>query len=160
MEIFGLTIDASVIWIGIAILFAIVEAVTLGLLTIWFTIGAVCAAVVVWLGGGTVLQIIVFFVVSVVLLYFTKPLAEKKLKIGKVKTNVDALAGELGVVVKAIEPFSTGQVKAAGQIWTALAEQPDQTVAENTRVRILRVEGVKLIVVPEGAPEQESGLSQ
>ena len=156
MEIFGIHLDAALIWIAIAVIFAIIEAVTLGLLTIWFTIGAVCAAVVVWLGGGVALQVVVFLVVSVVLLYFTKPLAQKKLKIGNVKTNVDALVGEVGLVTEEIRPFDTGQVKAAGQIWTALAELREQSIPVDARVRIVRVEGVKLIVSPvETAGQQE-----
>lgn len=148
MEIFGFMVDMALIWIGIAVLFAVIEALTLGLTTIWFTVGGVAACVVSLLGGHLVLQVIMFLAVSILLLYFTKPLAEKKLRIGAEKTNVDALIGQVGVVTEEIVPFATGLVKVNGVIWTALPDDENLTLTSGEKVRIVRVEGVKLIVVP------------
>lgn len=148
MDIYGIFIDASLIWIGIAVLFAIIETVTLGLTTIWFTIGGVAACIVSLLGGSVLLQIIIFLGVSAFLLYFTKPLMVRKLKVGYQKTNVDALSGQIALVVKDIIPHSTGQVKINGIIWTALSDNKEITLIKGTEVRIERVEGVKLIVTP------------
>lgn len=148
MNIFGYMVDMALIWIGVAVVFAVIEAMTLGLTTIWFTVGGVAACVVSLLGGHLVLQVIVFLAVSVLLLYFTKPLAEKKLRIGAEKTNVDALIGQIGVVTQEIVPFNTGLVKVNGIIWTALPDDGNLTLPSGTKVRIVRVEGVKLIVIP------------
>jgi membrane protein implicated in regulation of membrane protease activity len=147
MDILGYSVDMAIVWIVVAVLFAIIEAVTLGLLTIWFTVGAVIACVAALLGASILLQVIVFFVTSILLLYFTKPLVKKKLKVGSVATNVDALAGQIGVVTEDIIPHNTGQVKIGGQIWTAISDRKDLTIAKGTEVRILRVEGVKLVVI-------------
>lgn len=146
MDIFGLTLDSTFVWIGIAVIFAIIEAVTLGLTTIWFTIGSIVAALVSYVGGGITAQVIAFLIVSIILLYFTKPIAEKKLKIGHTKTNVDALIGQIAVVTEDINPHSTGLVKADSQFWTAIADKRDQRLEKGTEVKILKVEGVKLIV--------------
>jgi membrane protein implicated in regulation of membrane protease activity len=146
LDIFGLTLDSTFVWIGIAVIFAIIEAVTLGLTTIWFTIGSIVAALVSYVGGGITAQVIAFLIVSIILLYFTKPIAEKKLKIGHTKTNVDALIGQIAVVTEDINPHSTGLVKADSQIWTAIADKRDQRLEKGTEVKILKVEGVKLIV--------------
>ncbi|NCB75197.1 MAG: NfeD family protein [Clostridia bacterium] len=148
MDILGFTINMAFIWIGVAVLFAIIEAATMGLTTIWFSAGGVVACIASILGAPVSVQIIVFIVSSILLLYFTKPLAEKKLKIGSEKTNVEALAGQIGIVTEDITPHSTGQVKINGQIWTAIADRQEVTIFQETEVKILRVEGVKLIVTP------------
>lgn len=147
MNLFGYMVDLAIIWIIVAVIFAVIEAVTLGLLTIWFTVGAVLACIADLLGAPPLLQVIVFLVSSILLLYFTKPIAKKKLKIGSVATNVDALVGQVGVVTEDIIPHYTGQVKLGGQIWTAIADRKETTIVKGTEVRILRVEGVKLVVV-------------
>lgn len=147
MDILGYSVDLAIVWIVVAVLFAIIEAATLGLLTIWFTAGAVLACIATLLGAPPILQVIVFFVTSILLLYFTKPLVMKKLKVGSVATNVDALAGQIGVVTEDIVPHNTGQVKIGGQIWTAISDRADITIVKGTEVRILRVEGVKLVVI-------------
>ena len=148
MDISGYTINMAFVWIGVAVLFAVIEAVTMGLTTIWFSAGAVAACIASLLGAPVIVQVLVFLAASILLLYYTKPLAEKKLKIGSEKTNVDALAGQIGIVTEDIIPYNTGQVKVNGQIWTAVADDREAAITKETEVRILRVEGVKLIVTP------------
>lgn len=148
MDISGYTINMAFVWIGVAVLFAVIEAVTMGLTTIWFSAGAVAACIASLLGAPVIVQVLVFLAASILLLYYTKPLAEKKLKIGSEKTNVEALAGQIGIVTEDIIPYNTGQVKVNGQIWTAVADDREAAITKETEVRILRVEGVKLIVTP------------
>lgn len=148
MELFGYFISSSLIWIGVAVIFAIIETLTMGINTIWFAIGAVVASIVSMAGGSLLLQIIVFLIVSILLLYFTRPLAIKKLKIGNVKTNVDTLPGNTALVISDIIPYNTGQVKVMGQIWTAISAGTKDPMKQGETVRILRVEGVKLVVEP------------
>lgn len=138
----------SIVWILIAVVFAIVEAFTLGLTTIWFTVGGVAACIVSLLGGPILLQVIVFLAVSIILLYFTRPLAEKKLKVGHEKNVLESLIGQTGIVTSEIKPFYTGQVKIKGQIWTAIANDGEATLEKGLEVKIIKIEGVKLIVKP------------
>lgn len=145
----GLEMNTPLIWIVIAVIFAIIEALTMGLTTIWFSAGAVCASFMAMANASMLLQVIVFLLVSIVLLYFTKPFAEKKLRIGQEKTNVDALIGKKGLVVATISPFQSGQVKVGGQIWTAIGNETDITIQEGTEVTVSKIEGVKLIVIEE-----------
>ncbi|MGI6731372.1 MAG: NfeD family protein [Anaerovoracaceae bacterium] len=139
-------IPEPIVWILIAVIFAIIEAFTMGLTTIWFTIGGVGACLVALAGGSILLQVVVFLVVSIVLLYFTRPLAEKKLKIGHEKNSIDQIIGKSALVTEDIEPYHTGQVKLDGQIWTAVSKHNQDTLVKGEEVRILKVEGVKLIV--------------
>jgi membrane protein implicated in regulation of membrane protease activity len=133
-------------WIIVAIVLAVVEGFTLGLVTIWFTIGAAAAAIVSLVGGGLTIQIIVFFAVSLVLLLFTRPILVKKLKVGREKNNIELIEGKIGLVTETIEPFSSGLVKVNGIVWTAIGEDSGFAADKGAEVEIVRVEGVKLIV--------------
>ncbi|MDR1893981.1 MAG: NfeD family protein [Spirochaetales bacterium] len=100
------------------------------------------------------LHIGLFLVIAAVLLIFTRPIAIKKLKVGRAKTNVDALINEQALVTKKIEKFGKGEVKIKGQIWTAVSEDNSE-IEEGTECSVLRVEGVKAIVRPAGVNPQD-----
>lgn len=134
-----------IIWIVIAIVLAIIEIATMGLTTIWFTVGALVALIAAWLNLHYIVQIVLFFVSSIVFLLLTRPLVVKYLKIGSVKTNVDSLIGKCGIVVADISEHQYGQVKINGQIWTARAAGDDH-IASNQEVIVTSIEGVKLVV--------------
>jgi membrane protein implicated in regulation of membrane protease activity len=136
----------AILWIALAVLFAVIEGVTLGFVTIWFTIGALIASVIAMAGGNPLLQCAVFVVVSIVLLIFTRPILVKHLKVGREKNVTEQIEGKLGLVTEAIAPFDSGLVKVGGIIWTAVGESPDFTAESGAEVRVRRVEGVKLIV--------------
>lgn len=150
----GLEMSESLIWILIAVIFAVIEAFTISLTTIWFTVGGVAACVVALLGGPLLLQIIVFLVVSIVLLYFTRPLAVKKLRIGHEKNNIDQMIGKTCLVTDIIEPYHTGQVKLNGLVWTAVAKNEQETLNQGEIVKIVKLEGVKLVVERTGGEER------
>jgi membrane protein implicated in regulation of membrane protease activity len=87
----------------------------------------------------------VFLSRTTILLIFTRPFAVKKLRVGKVKTNVDDLIGRDALVVKGISKHEKGEVKIRSQIWTAISDT-DEEIAENTECVIIRIEGVKAVV--------------
>ena len=65
------------------------------------------------------------------------------------KTNVDSIPGKTGVVVETIDNLKAeGQVMVDGMVWTAKSENGD-TIEEGKVVKVLAVEGVKLIVEVE-----------
>jgi membrane protein implicated in regulation of membrane protease activity len=136
----------AIVWIVIAVIFAAVEGFTLGLVTIWFTIGAAASTVVALAGGDPLLQTVVFFGVSIVLLIFTRPILVKKLKVGREKNNIEQLEGGVALVTEKVEPFKSGLVKVNGVIWTAVGEDREFSADTGEEVEIVRVEGVKLIV--------------
>jgi len=132
-------------WVALVIIFALIEIFTLGLTTVWFAIGALVLVFLSFLDISFPVQLLIFLAISAVFLVFTRPLAIKKLKLGKVKTNVDSLAGKHALVVKTISEFENGTVKVQGQIWSACSEDKS-IIQEGTKCEILRVEGVLLIV--------------
>ena len=134
------------VWIIFAVVFAVIEGIVSGLVTIWFTIGGAAAAALAAGGAPVPVQVIVFFAVSLVLLIFTRPILSKKLKVGREKNYTQQLEGKPGLVVEAIEPFKSGQVKVGGILWTAVGETEHFAAPAGINVEIVRVEGVKLIV--------------
>ncbi len=148
MTLFGLTVSTIVFWLIIALIMLIVEALTAGLTTIWFAGGAFAALVCALLDLPTAVQIVIFFIVSICLLVFTRKIFVEKLKTGSQKTNVDALIGERAIVEAAIPAYGVGQVKVGSQVWSAVCEKPDMEIEAGKLVKIHAIEGVKVIVVP------------
>jgi len=141
-----LNISVTYVWLIIAIVLGIIEAVTLGLTTIWFAAGALIAMLISMFELPVPIQIIVFFASSLILLFFTKPILEKYGRIGIVRTNADRLIGEKGLVTERIDVINgTGQVKIFGQIWSARSAD-NQDIEAGEMVEIKSITGVKLIV--------------
>jgi len=133
------------IWVIFTIIFTIIEVFTFGLTTVWFAIAAFIMVFVSFLPIAFVYQFIIFLVISAVLLVFTRPIAVKKFKTGRIKTNVDSLAGKHALVTKQIGEFDKGEVKIDGQIWSARSED-NSVIGEGTKCEVLRVEGVHAVV--------------
>ena len=93
------TISMTLIWLIIFAVLIIVELVTMGLTTIWFAGGAVIACVIAALGLPIWVQIIAFLIVSVALLYFTRPIAVKYFNKSRTRTNVESMVGKQAVVM-------------------------------------------------------------
>lgn len=154
MTFYGVEVSVVLMWTILAIVFAVLEGVTLGLTTIWFAIGSLAGMVMAMLGFGINIQLIAFMLSALLTFAFIRPLAQKVLKVGYTKTNVDSLIEKTGIIHVAITPYKVGQVKVNGQIWTAKAEQEDVNIPVGEEVEVLRVDGVKLIVRPIESKEE------
>ena len=133
------------VWLAVAVVMVIIEALTMGLATIWFALAALISMVLAFFHIPPVWQILIFLVISAILIIFTRPVAVKKLQVGKIKTNAESLIGGKGRVTAPISADQKGQVQEAGQIWTATASDGGD-IAEGVHVRIERIEGVTLHV--------------
>ena len=139
------------IWVALVIIFAIIEGLTLGLTTIWFALAALVLVFLSFLPIPMMYQVLIFLAISGVLLYFTRPIAIKKFKTGKEKTNVDSLIGKHALVTKKITEFERGYVKINGQIWSARTDD-GSTLDEGSKCEVMRIEGVQAIV--QSLPQQ------
>lgn len=136
-------------WVIVAAVALVVEIITMGLSSIWFTGGGIVAAIIGYLNGPLWLQIAAFIVVSTVLLLSMRPLAMKKLKLGQEKTNADSLIGRTEKVLTTIDNNAkTGMVKIADVEWRAVSED-GSVIPEGTLVVIKRIDGTKLYVQRE-----------
>lgn len=136
-------LSTTTLWLVLMVVFIIMEAATFALTSIWFAFGALIALIVSFITGSLIVQVTVFMLSSVGLLYFTKPIVSKYLKVGRERTNVEGLIGQSGLVTQSISKHATGQVKVQGQIWTAIS---DQDIEEGRDVRVIEVQGVKIKV--------------
>lgn len=135
------------VWLGILAVLLIIEAATVGLVTVWFAGGALAAAIASGAGAGVITQWLLFLTVSLVLLLFTRPLAVRYMKRGIPRTNVNSLIGKKAVVIQKIDNLSqTGQVRINDIEWMARTESDEETIPEKSVVEIEAVRGVKLIV--------------
>ncbi len=130
-------------WLGLFLLAVIFEAATVDFVAIWFAVGSVPAFVLAIIGAPVWLQVITFLVITIVLIAFTRPYMLKYFKTNQIKTNVYTAIGKTAVVTEVILPNEIGAVKLRGQVWSAIA---DDRIEVGTQVRILEIEGVKLIV--------------
>ncbi len=139
--------DMVYIWISLVIILLLVEIFTLGLTTIWFAGGAVCALLTALLHVHAGIQIAVFVVVSAVLLLVTRPLAVKHLNSHTTKTNAEAFVGKKVRVIQDINNLKNeGQIFVGGLEWTARSNDDTVTFRKDDIVRIVGIEGVKMIV--------------
>ena len=139
-----------IMWFILLACFLVVEAITVGLTTIWFAGGALVAAIASGLGAGILIQWVLFLVISLVLLIFTRPLAVRYMNKGVPKTNVNSLIGERAVVIQKINNLEqSGQVRINDIEWMARTSSDEVAIPEHAIVTIEDVQGVKLIVKEE-----------
>lgn len=133
------------IWLSLAVFFLIIESMTVEIISIYFTGGALVSMALSLLGVPLEWQILTFCVVSIILIIFTRPIVARYLKRNESKTNVDTLIGDVATVTKEILPDERGEVKIKGQYWLAVSANND-IIELGSKVSILAIEGAKLIV--------------
>lgn len=145
--------NLTTIWLIVFVACIVIEIITMGLTTIWFAGGALIAAVGAAFGAPIWLQIVLFVLVSLVLLYFTRPIAVKYFNKDRVKTNAESLVGKQAIVISEIDNLQgIGQVTVSGQEWTARTVDEGVTLPVGSVVIIRGINGVKLMV--EEKPQQ------
>lgn len=133
-------------WLIFAVIMMLIEAMTVSLVSIWFAAGGIAAAVTAFFTDRILVQLLIFVLVSLILVIFTRPLAARRLNDKVEKTNSEALIGKKAIVIKDITPIEYGEVKIEGKVWTAAVECGTRSFAEGDIVNIKAIEGVKLIV--------------
>ncbi len=137
----------AVFWLIAFAVLLVIELMTMGLTTIWFAGGALLGALIAWIGGPIWLQVTVFIVVSVVLLIFTRPIAQKYFNKNRTHTNADRAIGEQAVVYEKIDNLNgTGRVRIKGVEWSARAKDDQKIYEVGETATVVHIEGVKVIV--------------
>lgn len=142
----GVVAMESYYWLILMAILLIIEIITLGLTTIWFAFGSLAAYIAAVLGGGSAVQIVVFCIVSLVTLIFTRPFAVKFFNRDRIQTNADSLIGQNAKVIEVIDNINaTGRVMINGQEWSARSHN-DEVIGTDATVVVGQISGVKLIV--------------
>ncbi len=145
----------AIIWVALIILFAVIEIATVGLTSIWFAGGALVALLCYALGLGVAWQIVVFFAVSLVLLFFTRPWAMKYLKPHLIKTNYEEAVDKNVCITETVDNLKgTGTAVLNGQEWTARAYEDGKVFEPGMIVKVKEIRGVTLYVEESDAMPQ------
>ena len=147
MMVLGGSVSMSVIWLIAMVILLVVEAIVPGLISIWFAIGALAALISALFHAPVWLQLVWFFAISILTLVLTRPFVKKYVNSRVTPTNADVVIGKDAVVTERIDNLhAQGAVMLDGKVWTARTEKEQVTVEAGETVRVLRIEGVKLIV--------------
>lgn len=139
--------NMAVVWLVILVVCLVIEILTLGLTTIWFAIGALAATISALLSFPLWAQNTVFVAVSLVFLFFTRPIAVKYFNKDRIRTNAEGLIGKMGIVISEIDNLQgIGQITIGGQEWSARSTNDTVRLSVGTVVEITAIQGVKLIV--------------
>jgi membrane protein implicated in regulation of membrane protease activity len=134
------------LWVVLAAVLAIGEVLTLGFLLGLLALAAVAAGVVAALGGGLIVQFLVFIAASIASLALIRPVAQRHLRTpARIRTGTAALVGAKGVVTQRVDDLN-GQVKIGGETWSARAFMDGQVIEPGTRVEVAKIEGATALV--------------
>ena len=138
--------DQWIVWLIIAVAFAVGEVLTMGFFLAPFAAGAVVAAVVAAAGAGFVVSGLSFLAVSTLAFMALRPVARRHLKLpAELRTGTAALVGKTGTVVETITA-DAGCVRIEGEVWTARPYDEDETFEPGQRVHVLQIRGATALV--------------
>jgi len=141
-----LRFNPIMLWVTVILVTVAVEAVTLSLNSIWFSVGGIAALIAASIGFGFGSQLVVFVLFSAALLVLVRPFCRRFLRPKGAATNADRVIGQTAVVTEAIDNMqASGAVKVFGQVWSARTVGGDGCPV-GALVRIREIQGVKVIV--------------
>ena len=145
-------------WVVICLLLLAVEATTTAFVALYFAVAAGIVAVLAAAGLPVALQLVAFGVVSVGGLLLTRPAIMRSVKRGpELRTGVDGMRGQRGVVTQAIADLESGQVKVGGETWTARSYFEGESIPVGTRIEVVEIKGVTALVIEAPSPSIEGG---
>lgn len=134
-------------WLILMILCIVIEIATLGLTSIWFAFGAMAAFLAALSNAPVAVQVVLFFVVSLLTLFITRPIAKKWFNKSTQKTNYQSIIGLKARVTEKIDNINeTGTAIVNGQEWTARSLDDKISIDIGETVIITDIKGVKIIV--------------
>ena len=140
----------SIIWLIVTVALAVIEIMTMGLVTIWFAAGAAVALLLSLAGTPIWIQIAAFIVVSIVVLLLVRPIASAHFNNRLKKTNIDAIVGKILIVKTDIDNLhGFGKVDMDGSTWLAASSMDNIIIHAGEEVKVVEVRGAKLIVERE-----------
>ncbi len=133
------------LWLALMVIFISIEIITVGLTCIWFAGGAFTALLAGLLGLSFFWQIILFFSVSFLLIFFTRPFVLKFVKPHNVKTNYEDIIGKEVLITARIDNRAgTGTAVFNGLEWTARSTSDDIVLEAGETAVVTDIRGVKL----------------
>lgn len=152
-----------ILWLVLGVGLIVAEIFTLGFVLLWFGIGAIAAAFVGMLGGGFLLQFLIFAIVSISLTAMSRTIFAKYFSHDDgqaMKSGVDSLPGKIGTVTTSSKgALNEGAVKVFGSTWTAYPIDGEDSLVEGEKVEVVELKGSSIYVrrVRDELPEWRQG---
>ena len=136
-----------IIWLALFVVMLVIEGAGPGLVSIWFSFGALIALLVSFIPGvAWWIELIVFVVVSVATLLALRPVVKRFYKRNNIRTNVDSFVGKRGYVIEDITLLKPGAIKIGDVSWTAIPINKNAKILENEVIEVVAINGNKLVV--------------
>ena len=151
------------VWIVLSALLLIAEMFAPGFWLASVAVGCLAAGIAGLLPIGLIGQILVFTGGSLLSLFGLRPVLVRRFLHSRgteVRTNVEALVGKSGVVVKRFDPVTRiGRVVVDGEDWrgTLLEAGSGPTLEPGTRIIVVQVDGSTLVVEKEAGDTWAQG---
>jgi membrane protein implicated in regulation of membrane protease activity len=134
------------IWLIVAAALVGVEVFSLTFLFGPLAVAALLAALMAAIGLGAAVQLIVFAVVAVASLAAVRPIALSHVRTAiPARTGTAALVGQSALVLERVDG-NGGQVKLAGEVWSARSYDGNQSFESGERVSVLEIQGATALV--------------
>jgi membrane protein implicated in regulation of membrane protease activity len=141
--------NAWAAWLSASVLLGVAEMLSLDLVLIMLSVGALAGMVVAVIGAPVAAQFVVAAAVSVAMLAVVRPTLAKRLHGGPELTlGHGKLVGQRGVVTQEITGLQNGRIKLAGEVWTAAPYDENVTIAPGETVEVLQIKGATAFVHP------------
>ena len=147
------------VWLIVAGFCFILEIATVGFLIFWLGVAALITCLFSLFVSNVIAQMSIFTILSAILICLTRKLANKLNKKDNSITNANSIIGKQGIVTKEINTNGIGQVKVSGDIWSAVTENYDDTLIVGSTVKVLKIDGVKLVIEPITIKKEEKSIN-
>lgn len=137
--------NMTIMWLVVAIVLFIVEAATVGMVCMWFGIGAIASMLSSFVITNIYIQWAIFIIVSLIMLCLLRPLAKNAISVKAEKTNASALIGKTAFLTKDITEENYGRISFGDISWIAVSEE-GETINKGEKVKVTDIKGNKLIV--------------
>lgn len=138
----------ELVWLALMVVFMLIEAGTVTMVSLWFAAGSLVALIAALLGAPVWLQVVLFFAVATVLLACLRPVVRSRFTPGLTRTNVDSIVGSRGYVTEDVDNVAaTGRAKLGAMEWTVRSSS-GTVIPKGTLVQVDKIEGVKAFVTP------------
>lgn len=135
-----------IFWLVLVIVLSFIEIATVSLVSIWFVASGIVAMILSFFIEDIAIITTVFILLGIFLLVLSRPIVNKLRSKDNEKTNLDRIIGESAIVTEDIKKNEVGEVKVDGKRWSAISKEK---CLKGDRVKILKIDGVKLIVEKE-----------
>lgn len=139
---------AWIIWLGLILVFAIIEITTGEFTFLMLAIGSLGGLLSGLFGVPWWAQILIAGALSILLLFTVRPPLLRALKRGgdPARSNVDALIGLTGVVTNDFSGNANHVKLSNGDTWTAKLVDGDQSLVEGQKVVVTAIQGATAVV--------------